>query len=662
MKEKLDVFYFDLDLKPILILETDKVSFYQETAQLNGQITSTLTTEYKSEIEHARYFGSRDVDQPNEFVIYRIIDQEKSNYQITSQGIHLIFDELKSEVVRDVRPNSTGAGALESVLSNANSKWQIGFNYSSNRPVQANYYYQSVLSAFWEIIELGKLEFKPRITFNGSEITGRYIDLYDQVSDDYGKFYESDYLYSSNGRKLVSVTENIGHSEIYTALIPRGKGEQVGDGYGRAINIEDVEWSISNGDPLDKPLGQDYIELPSATAEHGFKLGVIEFSEIEDPELLIIEAYESLLVQSRPRREFRANIFEIGHVEYGETIGIVENNLNIRYKTRVFELTRDFLNSESKTAKFGDKVTVTTAERVKQQERDTAQKIQTQTESIYERIVNEIIIDYNNEDAYTYELEIDNEYGLPAGTYSYDAPIDQNPTKVVYFGAGRILIANSKLPNGEWNWRLALDGDGLSAEMVNTLQLNADQIFIGTESMPLDERIALITGQLEIIDGANDANYNRVLEQAQQYAEEYADAQTNAEQIRADAYADNILTSAEHRAVLEAEDALIRARQEHEQADAALQKYLQEQIEAIDYSTYIQTTAEGDLLLGKNSSRVKTIISNDGVHIGGSKESAFTKYIDGVTIVDHVDTEKLSIGKFTFNPRPDGGLTIDWEG
>ena len=41
---------------------------------------------------------------------------------------------------------------------------------------------------------------------------------------------------------------------------------------------------------------------------------------------------------------------------------------------------------------------------------------------------------YWNEDGYNYELKADNEYGLPAGYYSFDRPIDQSPYQSGVYG------------------------------------------------------------------------------------------------------------------------------------------------------------------------------------------------------------------------------------
>lgn len=489
----MDIFYFDINLKPIKILDTLLVSHYQETSQLNGQITSTLTSTYYPEIRNAEYFGSKDVDNPNDFRIYKIINQSAFNHQMTSNGIHKFFDDLKSGVVRDIRAQNVSAReALSRILYNANSDWELGLNYTSNAYASSSYYRQSLLSAFWDLVETWNIEFKPRITFSNGEITGQYIDIYDRVSEDYGKMYDTK-------DKLISVVEDSDRSELYTALIGYGKGEQVGDGWGRGIDFEDVQWSTINGDPVNKPYNNDYVENPVAVAEYGFRLGIVEFSDEEVPSRLLERTWNQLQITSRPKREFSTQVSETEHVELGEIVGITDNAIDIRYKTRIYELTRDFLVRGIKQIKFGDKVVVSSAERIKQQEKQNIELVEQTTQSMYEQIMDSIIIDFNNEDAYMYNLEIGNPYGLPAGEYSFDRPIDQNPTKVVYQGAGQILIANSKLPNGEWNWTTALDADGLGAEIIGALSIYASQIISGNLTL---------TDNLKIVDQyGNDVLY-----------------------------------------------------------------------------------------------------------------------------------------------------------
>ena len=42
-------------------------------------------------------------------------------------------------------------------------------------------------------------------------------------------------------------------------------------GYGRRISFKDVEWRRTSGQPVDKPVGQEYVEIPAMTKVHGFE-------------------------------------------------------------------------------------------------------------------------------------------------------------------------------------------------------------------------------------------------------------------------------------------------------------------------------------------------------------------------------------------------------
>jgi len=93
-----------------------------------------------------------------------------------------------------------------------------------------------------------------------------------------------------------------------------------------------------------------------------------------------------------------------------------------------------------------------------------------------------IINDYFNQDSYNYDLKVGNVYGLPSGYYSFDAPIEQNPTRAIYIGGGIMAIANSKTTDGVWNWRTIATGDGFIAENMFAESLTANLIRGGLQT------------------------------------------------------------------------------------------------------------------------------------------------------------------------------------
>lgn len=57
---------------------------------------------------------------------------------------------------------------------------------------------------------------------------------------------------------------------------------------------------------------------------------------------------------------------------------------------------------------------------------------------------------------------------------------DDIGTSAMKLGGGIFGIANSKLPDGSWNWRTFGNGEGFTADMMNTGTLNADLVKAGT--------------------------------------------------------------------------------------------------------------------------------------------------------------------------------------
>src|SRR5699024_8543120 len=107
------------------------------------------------------------------------------------------------------------------------------------------------------------------------------------------------------------------YSEIYTAVIGRGKGEEIEEtgGYGRRIEYTDVVWSKPSK-PLNKPAGTRVLEDPNATQLFGYKEnGVVKprvkvevFSDIESPTELIQASYEWLMDNNVPKAVFSLKV------------------------------------------------------------------------------------------------------------------------------------------------------------------------------------------------------------------------------------------------------------------------------------------------------------------------------------------------------------------
>lgn len=446
-----------------------------QNEEINKIQTIECTVVYSELIEKASYIGHKDYSDNRIFHLYKIDHVTKtSTTDVKIVGVHTFFDDMESDgYVKDFRPtNRELVGVLTTILDG--SRWQLG-TVNIQRRYTGNFYYVTRKEAISKLIEATQIEIKPRLEFSRGKITGRYLDVFTRLGGRNGKVFV-------HGRDLLTVSEKKSQGAIYTAVVGRGKGEETDTGgYGRRISFKDVEWRRTSGQPVDKPVGQEYVEIPAMTELYGFEKGtkprikIVEFQDETDKEKLLRLSYEWLEKNSRMQVEYSAKVLNVGNLELGDTVGIFNPKLGIKYETRVFKVKRNLVDNKLTEFGIGDKVTtspfsrtIELAKEMKNFQDDTVYWL----DKIRERLSDKLI----NEDGYNYDLKADNEYKVPAGYYSFDKPIDQNPTKVVYMGAGKIAIANSKKPTGEWNWKTFLDGRGATLDLINTGVLRAGRI------------------------------------------------------------------------------------------------------------------------------------------------------------------------------------------
>lgn len=479
------VFLFDKNQILLDYVRAETMTENSQELELCGQITGKVQFPYKN-IEDIAYFG---VKEENTFWMYKVRKRAKIDGYLVLNGIHIFFDDLKGHVVRDIRNQDTvGNLVVEKLIEGTG--WTLGTNDVS-KIASKNFYYQSALSAFYDAVKTWDFEFIPTIKFKDGKIIEKKIDIYDKINKDYGKWFEY-------GDKLLTVVAESSTDNLYTAFIGRGKGVEKEDeegnktgGYSRKIKFDEIEYSNEkDGIKVTKPKGQDYIEIKQATSLYGYpdgspRIGVVDFDDTEDLKLLADQTFEYALENCRPKVQFKASALTTEPVELGESVAIIRPDMNIRYKVRVFKIKKDFLQDKITSYEFGDKIVQSSGDRLKNELIDKKKREDLVNDYI-DNLRGEIISSYFNDAAYNYDLKIGNKYDLPAGYYSFDRPIDQDPTKVIYIGAGKMLIANSKKPDGSWDWRTAATADGLVAdEIVGTLgiyaKINANQINVNND-------------------------------------------------------------------------------------------------------------------------------------------------------------------------------------
>lgn len=320
-----------------------------------------LSLPLKERLEPNIFYALFEKPDSTEYLMFKLISEDVQNDRVTYNGVESAYDELKGYgYVKDIRPvKRTAKEILQRVLQD--TRWEVGYIDSTN-PVDTNFYYQTYLDCIQQIVKLFNLEVTFTYGFDTrhQQITSRKVNLYLQQGRRTGKRFE----YGSN---LLEVTREEDSQNIVTALVGRGKGEEKyddstgepTDGYGRRIGFSDVVWSKANGDPVDKPLGQEYVEDPEATKIFGYddgkpRTGVIIFDDIDDPVELLKATWASLKSSDRPKVSFKAQVTDVGNLQLGDTIAIIRHEISIEYFTRVFKVDHDLLNKNNSTIEMGD--------------------------------------------------------------------------------------------------------------------------------------------------------------------------------------------------------------------------------------------------------------------------------------------------------------------
>ena len=363
------IYLFDKNENLIKLVKKDaiKSALQKFTLTTEKYVSDRLTVEMKDltaqELEQVEYMAIQSIEDAHKFHFFYIA-QKISNQTLTLIGVQSGIEELRKSVVLDKRPkNSFARPVIEDLLRGTN--WQARF-VSETSQRSTNFYYISTFEALKKVCQVWNLEMQFFVEMNGNKIGARYIDFKQRIGEATGKRV----VYGHNALQILQEVER---TNLFTALIGRGKGEEVSAptgeggqaGYGRRITFEDIIWEKAKGAPIDKPKGQKYVELPEMTKKYGIKnadgtmrakVGFAVFEQEEDANALIRRTYEQLVNASRPQLTLKTSTVYLKNVNIGDTIRVVRHDKKLDYDTRIFEITFNRLNNESSDIKLGDRI------------------------------------------------------------------------------------------------------------------------------------------------------------------------------------------------------------------------------------------------------------------------------------------------------------------
>lgn len=296
------------------------------------------------------------------FVIKEIDDDDgPDGPQTIATCFPAFMVELKKRFIVDRRfVEQVAQKALDATLEGTRWKGIVSVDLGT---ATTNFYHMLSVDAIWKILEVWGGDFKDIVKFNGNKIVSREIHIVQRLGTDNGHRFEIDHNVEEIARTVISnpVTALYGYGA--SLEIEDENGEATG-GFTRFISFADVEWKVSNGDPVDKPKGQPWVGDPEALQRYGLlhegrRLHLEEeFSnqEYEDPAELLQATWEHLQKVKDPEVNYRLSVwllerlpgYEHEKVSLGDTSRAIDRKFSrpIEIQARIIGLEYDIMDIE----------------------------------------------------------------------------------------------------------------------------------------------------------------------------------------------------------------------------------------------------------------------------------------------------------------------------
>nr|DAD86402.1 MAG TPA: hypothetical protein [Siphoviridae sp. ctsBB38]DAF99081.1 MAG TPA: hypothetical protein [Siphoviridae sp. ctOxh11] len=305
-----------------IFLEGNYIGFYWQDNFKLMQIKKTTSIEHIDDVTITVYAEFIGIELYNSYVDKFVADGNATKLletilMDTNYKVGYVSPSLDEEAFR---VETTEVTSVYSVIQNATSilyecEWQF-------RTVPVD-------------IKRGKFNFFVDCFANGERGTKRY------------KRFESDR--NSYGMKRTGDITN-----FCSGIIPVGKN---------GITISDVKWEKEQGDPTDKPLGQNYIfdEKAHEMLNNGGKYVLMKYkSDADDIYTLIHEGYAKLKELNKTKFSYEIPIYmterDYEEIDVGDTNYVVSNKFNppIQLEARITEFNISFTDRSKNSVTLGN--------------------------------------------------------------------------------------------------------------------------------------------------------------------------------------------------------------------------------------------------------------------------------------------------------------------
>ena len=467
--------HFTVDYTQLWDIDCDVVV----TQELNK--FDTLEFEYDGQLDiskydHLLYKDDRGVWR--EYIVYEIDVTHDDNGIVTKVYSENSISELRTDAASDkIWTKATIEAASNELLTH--TRWTLGTVDTSSKQISLSFYHKNAMECLSAILEGFNYELETEIRVSGNVVTDRILHLRKRIGSYRGRRFEYKY-------DLSSVSRRVETDDIITRLYPYGKGEEMYNsdgtptgGYGRRISISDVNAGLPY--ITDIPALNAYGRLDK-NGNRIHRTAYITFDDIEDHSVLLDTAKNYLADHNTPKISYEASVddlkqygFDFEGVGLGDDVVLIDDPLGIEIAGRVLKIVwkndktisltlgsfRTDLSSIGKTlsgvgSKMADLAT------------SLAQSIEVQSsESFIKYVFDNLDKMFSSSVSY---FSFSPENGIIVSN-NQDQSLSTSAVQIV---SGGIRVANSKNPDGTWDFGAYIDGNGLAANSVQAFHLAAD--------------------------------------------------------------------------------------------------------------------------------------------------------------------------------------------
>lgn len=390
-----------------------------------------------------------------EFIV-STIEETSGNLSVTCE--HSIY-ETSGEFISDRSPTQTADICLDVALDFSRWKRSKSLNFTTE-PTRVDFYRCSVRKAISIIEETFNVIVRTNVTVSGYSIISRNIWLENPYGENKGYRYVA-------GRNAANVVRKVEDQEVITCLYGYGKGPYIPEtgGYGRAIDFSSVNDGVS------------FVENVEATAHYGRRIfGKVEYPEIEDPLLLLLLTTVDLMKRTEPKVSYSGTVTDINigdSVDIGDRVLLIDDSISVRVEGQVLEMV-DFLDKSSDNS-------ITIGNYQTEHPEVTRSKVISELKSILfsdptrgalqETVSGQIESLISNWNTQMNNGLMDGKITtLPGGFIFEDA------NGATHIGPSGTRVANTKNPDGSWNFTSLFNGSGMGAEVIAGENIKAGSV------------------------------------------------------------------------------------------------------------------------------------------------------------------------------------------